>query len=210
MSEIDNYRRKEPHDDQYCLEIFHRAILQRDDDAWSLLMDRFRGMVMAWVHAHPRSDVACRYDKEENYVALAFERFWQATTRNEGVRFTSLEAALSYLKTSLNSTILDTLRAHARPEVPLPEPGQYFPEELSVEDEDTDSDLWEIIRKLLPAEREQRLAFLLFHSGLKPREVVQFLPQEFNDVQEVYRLRRNIIERLLRNADSIRWRLRDE
>jgi hypothetical protein len=60
---------------------------------------------------------------------------------------------------------------------------------------------------LLPNDRERRLAYLLFHCHLKPREIVHFCFEEFNEVQEVYRLRRNIFERLLRSADIIRWRL---
>jgi hypothetical protein len=48
---------------------------------------------------------------------------------------------------------------------------------------------------------------LLFHCGLKAREVVQHCGNEFSDVREVYRLGRNIMERLMRNADQLRWRL---
>ena len=33
VSEIGKYSRKEPHDDQYCLEIFRRAMLEGDSDA---------------------------------------------------------------------------------------------------------------------------------------------------------------------------------
>ena len=60
---------------------------------------------------------------------------------------------------------------------------------------------------MLPAGREQRLAYLLYHCGLKPREIVRFCPQEWSDIQEIYHLRRNLMERLLRNADQLRWRL---
>ena len=70
--------------------------------------------------------------------------------------------------------------------------------------------MWEVIASLLPNEREQRLTYLLFHCGLKAREVVKYCSNEFDDVGEVYRLRRTIIERLLRNADQIRWRLNGE
>ena len=59
---------------------------------------------------------------------------------------------------------------------------------------------------MLPNERERRLAYLLYHCGLKPREIVRFCPQVWSDVQEIYRLRRNIMERLLRNADHLRSR----
>jgi DNA-directed RNA polymerase specialized sigma24 family protein len=208
MSEVDNYRRKEPYDDQYCLAIFHRALLQNDGDAWRLLVDRFSPMVMGWVRSHPRRDIACRYDSEDNYVAKAFGRFWQAAAYNQEIRFTSLAAALSYLKTCLTGAMLDTLRSYARPELSLNDPDRPLPEEPGAED-DTDEghELWSVIKSLLPGEREQRLAYLLFHCGLKAREVVQFCGQEFSDVNEVYRLRRNIIEKLMRNRDQIRWRL---
>ncbi len=60
---------------------------------------------------------------------------------------------------------------------------------------------------MIPDERECRLAYLLYVSGLKAREIVRLVPDEFNDKQEVYRLTRNITERLFRHRDTIRWRL---
>ena len=75
------------------------------------------------------------------------------------------------------------------------------------EDGSESQELWEVIRRLLPNQREQRLAYLLFHCGLKPREIVRFCPQEFSSVEDIYRLRCNIVERLVRHADSIRWQL---
>lgn len=68
-------------------------------------------------------------------------------------------------------------------------------------------EVWEVLQTMLPTEPEQRLAYLLFYCGLKSREIVRFCPQEFSDVQEIYRLRRSIMERLLRNADQLPWRL---
>src|SRR2546428_761126 len=59
-----------------------------------------------------------------------------------------------------------------------------------------DQDAW--------AGREQRLAYLLYHCNLKPREIVRFCQEEWPDVQEIYRLRRNILERLLRKTDQLR------
>jgi DNA-directed RNA polymerase specialized sigma24 family protein len=208
-SEINNYRHKEPTNDQYCLEIFHRAIIQHNEQAWELLYRRFHGLVLGWLRRHPRRDMAMRHDSEENYVARAFDRFWQATAHNQALEFDSLAAALSYLQACLNGTILDTLRAHARPNLTsLPEPG--YPEEPATEDTDDSEEVWEVIVSLLSNEREKRLAYLLFHCGLKAREVVQRCADEFSDVREVYRLRRNIMERLTRNADQLRWRLSAE
>ncbi len=75
------------------------------------------------------------------------------------------------------------------------------------EDLDDGYEVWEVVRSLLTDERQQRVAYLIYHCGLKPREIIQFCSQEFSDIQEIYRLRRSIFERLQRNADYIRWRL---
>ncbi len=96
-------------------------------------------------------------------------------------------------------------RGYARPrEVPLPEPGA--PGEPSFEEHPDSGEVWEILQRVLPSEREQRLAYLLYHCNLKPREIVRFCQEEWPDVQEIYRLRLNILEQLLRNTDQLRWR----
>jgi hypothetical protein len=103
---------------------------------------------------------------------------------------------------------MDTLRgyAHARLE-PLPQPGH--PDEPQVEDRYNESELWDTISKLLTNERERRVAYLHFHCNLKPREIMRYCSSEFSSEEEIYRLKRNIMERIMRNIDKIRWRLGD-
>jgi hypothetical protein len=55
--------------------------------------------------------------------------------------------------------------------------------------------------------REQRLAFLLFHCGLSPGEVLRCCSQEFDDLREISHLRYTILEHLLRHADQLPLRL---
>jgi len=204
--EIDNYRRGEPSTDEYGLELLRRAIVQEDEDAWAGVQHCFGALVCRWLHRHPKVDVACRLDSEESYIAQTFERFWQATTLNRHVEFTTLAAALQYLRASLNGVILDTLRAYARTrEVMLPKADEAI--ELHAEDTTDRSVVWEALQTMFSDEREKRLAFLLFHGGLKPGEIIRFCPQEWDDVREIYRLRRNIMRRLLHNTDQLRWRL---
>ena len=209
MSEIDNYRRGEASNDEYCLEIFRRAMREHDDAAWTLLVERFQEFLLAAFRRHPRYETAAHLDSPENYVARAFARFWIAAVHNQQVTFTNLGAALLYLRVCLNSTILDTVRSYARArEVPLPEPG--FALEPAEEDQDEGGELWEVIRDMLPNKRERRLAFLLYQCNLKPREIVRRCPEEFSNVDEIYRLRRNIVDRLERGKDLIRWKLSSE
>lgn len=206
QKEIDKYRRGEPNSDAYGVELLRRATVQGDQEAWAYMQHCFSSLVLGWLRRHPYKENAYRLESEESYVDQAFERFWQATTLNQKVVFSTLAAALRYLHLSLNAAILDTLRAYKRSrEVSLPEPGE--PGEPYVEDVAYSSEVWDILQTMLPIKREQRLAYLLFYCGLKPREIMRYFPQEWCNVQEIYRLRRSITDRFLRNADQLRWRL---
>ena len=202
MSEIQKYNQREPHNDQCCLEIFRRALLQQDSQAWSVLMERFHSIVLSWVRRHPQSQAVRDIDSEENYVALTFERFWRVTVRNKTLEFTTLAGALVFLRACVNSVIIDTLRSQK--EIPIPENFERVAPEP-----DESNQRWEVIKGFIPNAREQRLAYLLYYCGLKPRQIVQLLPREFNDVHEIFRLTRNIIDRLRRNKDRLRWLLGD-
>jgi hypothetical protein len=65
-----------------------------------------------------------------------------------------------------------------------------------VEDNTDNGEVWESLHILLSNSLEQRLAYLLFHCGLGPREIIRFCPQEWSDIQEIYRVRRAIMERV--------------
>jgi len=202
MSEIQKYNQREPHNDQCCLEIFRRALLQQDSHAWSVLTERFHGIVLSWVRRHPQREAVRDIDSEENFVALTFERFWRVTVRNKTLEFTTLAGALVFLRACVNSVIIDTLRSQK--EIPIPENFERVAPEP-----DESNQRWEVIKGFIPNAREQRLAYLLYYCGLKPRQIVQLLPREFNDVHEIFRLTRNIIDRLRRNKDRLRWLLGD-
>lgn len=195
LLELSNYQRGEPCDETYGLELVRRATLQGDPEAWVWVQDCFRELVRGWLRHHPSREVARSFKSEKTYVALAFERFWQATAQQRVV-FDTFEGALAYLRASLHGAILDTLRAYSQPrEVPLPSPGELG--EPQVEAQIASLDVWEFLRTMLPYRREQRLAFLLYHCGLNPKEIVRCCPQKWSDVHEVARLRRIILGRLL-------------
>jgi hypothetical protein len=205
--EVSKYRRKEASDDHYCLEIFRRAVILQENEAWASLQRQFGENVRIWFARHPNREAALRHDGEQSYIDSAFRRFWQAVSEQQ-LTFHTLASALSYLHLCLNCAIMDTLRAYARPkEEPLPDYGQSIADEPAVEDSYQENELWEVIEALLPGEKEKRVAFLHFHCNLKPREIIHYCPGEFSNEDEIYRLRRNIMERILRNADKIRWRL---
>ena len=191
------YQCGNPSNDEYVVEVLRRARMQTDQNARVEVQQRLDGVVRGWLYRHPNREALYQLDNAENYVSAAFERFWQVTI-DQQVAFSTLAAALQYLRASLNGAILETLRASSRPkEIPVPQ--STFPGETLAEDVISSNEVWERLQEELLNVREQRLAYLLFHCGLKPGEIVQCCSQEFSNVCEINSLRRTLMERLLRN-----------
>lgn len=205
-SEIEKFNRDEPGDDRFCLEIFRRALVLQDEQAWNSLIQRFRGTIQGWLHIHPYREAAYHLHSEEDYVALTIERLWTVTIRNQSLEFQTVAGALKFMRACLNSVVIDGLRSQIK-EAALPETGLL---ELVAPVTDEGKEFWEAIKSMLPDPREQRLAYLLFYCNLKPRQIVQFCPGEFSDTQEIFVMKRNILDRLRNNKDRLRWLLGDE
>lgn len=201
MWEISTDRHGDPSTEEHDVELFRCATKQGDQDARVWVQQRFSELVRTWLQHHPSREAACRLESEEHYVAAAFERFWQSIGSTPGEECNRLSVMLRYLYASLNGAVLDTLRVVSRPQGSL-KPSPDVPGEPQMEDLEDAGALWTHLQQRLPNERSQRLAYLLFHSGLSPTEIIQRCPHEFRDVQEISRLRRNILERLLRNGDT--------
>ena len=189
------YQCGNPSNDEYVVELLHRAILHADQNAQGKVQQCLCRVVRDWLHRHPNREALYRLENEENYVDVAFERFWRITV-DQQIAFNTLASALHYLRVSLNGVILDRLRASSRPkEVSIQLP--VFPGEPLLEDVTSSAEVWERLQRELLCVREQRLAYLFFHCGFKPRDIVYRCSREFSDVNEIYHLLYNIMKRLL-------------
>ncbi len=187
--------------DQYCVALFRHAMLQRDEQAREAVQQCFTETVRGWLHRHPKREIACGPGSEEQYVAQVFARCWQ-TAGERKVDVQTLADVLRYMHVHVNVVLLDALRASARPgEMPWQQASNG--EEPGASGSHESGEAWDMLRALLPDPREQRLAYLLFHCGLLPREIVRACPEEWSSEQEIHRLRHLILERLLQNVDQI-------
>ena len=50
--ETNKFLRQNVSNDRYCLELFRRAIVQRDDDAWACIYQQYAPLVLTWVTQH--------------------------------------------------------------------------------------------------------------------------------------------------------------
>jgi hypothetical protein len=208
-AELDEVRSGQPSCDGSGVELFRRAICQRDPAAWETLAREYRGLVLNWIRQHPQGAVACEADDDQ--VVRAFERFGRAVTPERFTDFGHLEGLLRYLKLCVYSVLADDVReqaafgtelapsvraaAEARaPAGPAGAPGA----ERRVLDRLPRHDLWQAVGRALPDEAEQQLVYLSFALGLTPRQIVARHAERYPDVAAVYRAKRNALEQLRR------------
>jgi hypothetical protein len=197
------FLRGEPRDDAFCFEVFERAVVRREDDAWETIMAQYRGIVLAYVGQH--SAVAMIREPDDYWVNRAFQRFWSAVGPDRFGQFPDLAALLKYLKLCVHSVLMDDIRArravpvNSLEEVPETVPSTTTTAEQSVVGKLASEQLWATIAAELQDEAEQVVAYLSFARDLKPSEIFTRHPRLYASVADVYRIKRNLIERLRRS-----------
>ena len=173
------------------LELWHRASRQGDLEAWAAFQQGLEGTLLTWFHAHPGSEAASRVQNERHFVARAFEQLWHMIVQGQ-VACETLSEVVVYLRASLNGAILETLRVSQRP-------GAVSNSRPDGKERSESGALWGRLQAELSNQRERRLAYLLYHCGLEPDEIVRACPQEWSDAHEVARLRRSILVQLMQS-----------
>lgn len=200
--ETEKFLRRELSRDAFCFEIFRRAICDRDEPAWAAIFAQYRGMVLSWVRRHP---VSANVREDDAYwVNRTFDRFWMAVGPERFGAFLGMAALLRYLKLCSHSVLLD--EARARGPVRTDTLDDRVAESIETPDvADTaigqlaGNDLWDAIAAEMQDEAERRTAYLCFVLDLKPREVQERHPELYATVDDVYRIKRNLLDRLRRN-----------
>jgi hypothetical protein len=196
-----------PTGDPAGLELFHRAIKQRDEQAWAVIEQQWRGLLLSWLHRHPAARLALEHESPQSCISAALSTFWQATTsstRSEPV-FATLAEILASLQRCLKSVVLDAVRkAQAL---------QHEVDRASVAGEGgrqtpaaPGEDLWEALERALPNKQERLLVYLRYVCGERPRDLVADHPQTFPSVEAVSRLERKVLDRLRRHPALAPWK----
>lgn len=183
------------------LVVFQHAIVAGDQAAWGALYARYHRLVRAWLLRHPAAALAGEVD--DALINRAFERFWLYVRPERFASFSGLPELLQYLKLCAHGVLLDEGRAQTRRRAIR---GRN-PVNIAVADEVIDREtvraLWRAIRAEARDEADLLIVRLSFIHGLKPREIHERHPEHFADIAAVYRVKRNLLDRL-RRSEAIR------
>ena len=184
-------------------ELWRRAIVLRDDWAWSAVYGLYAPVVSAWILLRVPRLVGEDLDV---LVNQAFARFAHAMTEQKWCDFACVGALLGYLKCCAQSAATDYHRWQPRQHEALDslpvasEPvigdcAETVMERLAAQE------LWSLVCSEAPAHEEQLVLLLVVAQGMSPRALQQRYPAMYPTVQDIYRIRRNVIERLQRNKE---------
>lgn len=198
--ETNNYLRRLPSRDEFCLELLRRAIVEREEIAWGAIVAQYRGMVLAWLRRGYGS--AMRAEDDDHWVNRTFERFWLAVGAERFGAFPTLANLLQYLKQCAITALLDDARQSARQRIEE----QLTPYTASAADAAATTlgtiaqrELWALILAETQDDSERLIAHESFVLGLKPGEIQARHPQHFATTADAYRIKRNLLDRLRRN-----------
>lgn len=202
--ETTKFLRQGTSNDRYCLELFRRAIINRNDDAWNSIYQQYAPLVLTWITQHQSAALLLGQDGSAPLVNAAFAKFSQALTPVKIGNFDTLAAILKYLKMCVHSVVADEVRAR--------QSRQYEETLEAIEHEPAGEDpaenvvstlsaqhIWEVIQEELHGEDERILVYLVYVQGMKPAEISASHRRYFPGVDDVYRVKRNVLERLRRN-----------
>lgn len=203
-TETERFFRGQAYDPEQCFELFRRAILKQDQRAWEAIYTQYEPLVKSWVSRHP--GYPSSGEEVAYFVNRAYEKIWAALTPEKFKRFPELEGLLRYLKLCVHSVIsdhnrsqkLDELIALTDQAVSPQEEHENPVEERALAQADR-SIFWEAIQARLNDEKEQQVVYGSFVLGLKPGEILEEFSQSFADVEEIYRIKQNVLARLRRD-----------
>ena len=204
-----HFRQADRTTDGFCMEVFRRAVVQSVDACWRCLQDVYRGQIIAWCRAVGPSNVS-----PDDLAAFAWEKFWQNYKPQKFAQASSLAHVLSYLKMCAISAVFDTRRestALASLDSPVnsaegdkttladviadPAPGPAEQTEQKLQRER----LLAVIAAEVKDRKERLIVTDKFELGLTAREIYALHSEVFDSVSDVYRVTRNVLERLTRH-----------
>ena len=202
--ETNRYFKRLEHDTSYCFELFRRAIQGRSKAAWEIICIQYQALVTGWVNQHHR--FAASGEEVQYFVNGAFGKISATISPEKFPRFADLGSLLRYLKMCVHSVIVDHSRAaeygnlYDIDDAAEEESEEPSPEEQAIEHSARQA-LWDLLATRLHDEKERGAIHASFVLDLKPQEIFEHFRGLFSDVDEIYRIKQNVITRLRRDPE---------
>ncbi len=185
-----------------CYELFRRAIVDKDEEAWAAVYEQYKKLVVTWVQTGD--------NRVDDLVNDTFMRFFKAIKPDTFVqKFAGIGKVMAFLRLCAQSAKIDMIRKQKKAEIVSLDDANiiiYDAMTSNVLDRIQKEEVLEHLQSRLKDDQERLLYFLSFESGLKPRQIAAKYKKEFADVKEVRRIKERIVLRLKKDPQlRILW-----
>jgi DNA-directed RNA polymerase specialized sigma24 family protein len=190
------------YDSSYCLELFRRAVRNKDQRALEVVITLYQPLVARWVDKH--SSFLLINEEAQDLIAQAFERFWAYFTPAKFDKSQNLAAVLRYLQMCVRSVITDAWRKSRRIQLEqeMRDEAQEFSQPESTSEGRLQNDeFWQLIKKKSKNLKEYAVVYASFSLALSPREILAEYPGLFRDIKEIYQFKANLLDRIQRDDE---------
>ncbi len=213
--ESERFFAQKEHDPRFCYELFRRAFVHSNELAWHCLYERYHKLVLSWVMRHALYPGLG--EEADYFMNRAFEKVWQGIPAENFAKFPDLKSLLRYLQMCTHAVMVDFARwkeqAHLWDRTAETEDGvaEYdpfaalasnsLPPERELARREMQELLWQKLQALSQSAKEDAAIFGYFVLNLKPREIHDLYPGQFEDVRDVSRTKDNFLARVRRNDE---------
>jgi hypothetical protein len=187
--------------DREGYELFRSAIVERSGEAWAAIYANYRPVILGWSRQYCAKSSGD--ESAEDIADRALARAWSALTAEQFPHFNSLAALMAYMRSCVAAAVIDNSRAMATRERAYQrlELRAVLTPEQQVLRKNARLVFWKQILKIVTADLERVVLKETFVLALPPRRIFARHPGLFKDVAQVYALKRNLINRLVRSRE---------
>ena len=192
LEEVATFHKTNQSNSPSCYELFRRALDEIDQKAFAAIFQIYERQVLSWITKHPVFWLT--HCSSDDYVNVAFSRFYFALKGNIVSGFSSVDRILSYLKSCVHTAIIQEYRKQKKKiaEEPIDNyetlvaPPSNQPHEFET--------LWTHLCALIPDNIDQLLMRRAFIEQLKPQVIAAEHPEHWESARDVsvalYRIRK--------------------
>lgn len=187
-------------------ELFRRAIVENDEHAWIGIYTLYASLVSSWI-IRLKNDVS-----QEDLLSLmngTFAKFARSSSAHRFADFPNVSHLLAYLKKCAQSIFFDAQRSRQWQMATC----ESYEEILKTLDTASSHDdpantvetilslqeIWRIISTMVTAQEELLILHQCCLAGCTPSELQRLYPTIYPSIDDVYRIKRNVLQRLRRN-----------
>jgi DNA-directed RNA polymerase specialized sigma24 family protein len=197
------YYRAEANDGRYGFQLFRRAIVSHDEQAWEAIERIYRSQLVRWARCH-RLFAQAGEDAEE-MANRALENLWRRVDGEGFAAFPNLNSILGYLQRSVYNLVIDQARMRTREQQRAQALGQAMASRVAPTpqgralDQVRADEIWELVRTHCRNEREECVAYCYLVLALKPSDILALFPSAFGTTAVINAALATLLKRLRRS-----------